>query len=180
MDETENEEIKKVVFYQRYWFVLGFLVLLPPVGLLLLWLNKRCNLAVKILLTIVFGYWIVTLFGYINDSETRAQMTAAAARQAATEQQANTEKNTTETIKENTPDITLTEYENIESGMSYDEIVGIVGGPGTLSYEFEETFAEKVCLIQTYSFKGVGDEGANVILSFQDGILSMKTQTGLK
>ena len=180
MDQTEEEEIKKVAFYQRYWFVLGFLVLLPPVGLLLLWLNKRFNLAVKILLTIIFGYWFVTLFGYMTNSATRSQMSAAAARQAVTEQKAASEQKTENTAAANTPEVTLAEYSKIEPGMTYDQIVAIIGGSGTLSYEFEETFDDKICLIQTYSFKGIGDEGANVILSFQDGILSMKTQNGLK
>jgi len=168
------EETIKVPFYQRIWFVMLFLVFIPPIGILFLWLNKRFNLAVKIILTIVFGYWIVILFGYMTDSKTTTQLAATAAKQAVTEQQPEI------VVPDNTPQITLAEFDTIKKSMTYDEIVAIVGSPGTLSYGYEEDMGNETRYIQAYTFEGSGDNGANVILSFQNGVLSMKTQSGLK
>lgn len=73
--------------------------------------------------------------------------------------------------------ITKAEFEAIESGMTYDEVVEIIGGPGeVMSESGNEGEAAHTVM---YSWDGVGQLGANANATFQGGELINKAQFGL-
>ena len=79
--------------------------------------------------------------------------------------------------------ITLAEFDAIQVGMTYDQVVSIIGGPGekTFEYDWGADFA-KLCgyrISTTYSFDGLEDF-SSASISFNDNIVESKTQYGLK
>ena len=77
--------------------------------------------------------------------------------------------------------ITLAEFDTIQVGMTYEQVVSIVGGPGEKTYEYD--FGESNFLGYRYSrmyeWEGTGDYGS-ATLSFHDNIVESKNQYGLE
>ena len=74
-------------------------------------------------------------------------------------------------------DITKSEFNQIRSGMSYRKVCDIIGAPGELLAETEiGDFSGK-----SYSWKGTLNfiTGANAIITFSNGEVDTKAQTGL-
>lgn len=71
----------------------------------------------------------------------------------------------------NRVNITLSEYEECQIGMTYDEVVAIIDGPGTLISENEDT--------KTYLFES-SSIYANASLTFKGDRLFFKEQWNLK
>lgn len=69
--------------------------------------------------------------------------------------------------------ITLDEFNRIKSGMGYDEVSEIVGSLGAQS-DIAENQNFKV------AWNGLGESKANAIVTFQNGKVTEKTQSGLK
>ncbi|MGM0806476.1 MAG: DUF3862 domain-containing protein [Bacillota bacterium] len=69
-------------------------------------------------------------------------------------------------------EVTLDQFNKLENGMTFEQVTDILGGEGELNSAAGDT--------KMYSYKGKGDFGANVILSFQGNKLMNKTQMGLK
>ena len=60
-------ENAKKMFYQKNWFVWLWLILFPPIGLILLWVcHKDKKKKTKIILSVVFTIWFVILMGAAN------------------------------------------------------------------------------------------------------------------
>ncbi|NRS51171.1 hypothetical protein HP401_24450 [Brevibacillus sp. HB2.2] len=74
--------------------------------------------------------------------------------------------------------ITKGEFEQIENGMSLEEVKKIVGGEGELLAEVGKKGEEGHTIV--YMYKGEGSIGANANFSFQGGILQVKSQIGLQ
>lgn len=74
------------------------------------------------------------------------------------------------------PKITLEEYNQIEPGMTYDQVVKIIGSEGTPSSEVEVVGVNS----KLYTWEGVGDLGANANVTFVDGKVTIKAQFGLE
>ncbi|WP_231506359.1 DUF3862 domain-containing protein [Paenibacillus sp. UNC451MF] len=74
--------------------------------------------------------------------------------------------------------ITKAKFEKIENGMSYEEVVKIIGGSGELLSEIGKKGEKTHTTV--YVYKGEGTVGANATLTFQDGKLMAKAQAGLK
>ncbi|WP_260506986.1 hypothetical protein [Brevibacillus brevis] len=74
--------------------------------------------------------------------------------------------------------ITKSEFEQIENGMSFEEVKKIVGGEGKLLAEVGKKGEEGHTIV--YMYKGEGAIGANANFSFQGGILQVKSQIGLQ
>jgi len=74
--------------------------------------------------------------------------------------------------------ITLSEFNQISNGMTYAQVSSIVGGEGNLQSELGEVGTQFHTV--GYGYDGEGSMGANAILMFQGGKLSMKSQHGLK
>ncbi len=81
---------------------------------------------------------------------------------------------TDDTATENGPEITLDEFNQIETGMTYDEVATIIGSDGTLSSEstFNDTTTQ---LYIWYGKNGI----ANANFTFQNDSLISKAQLGL-
>jgi hypothetical protein len=74
--------------------------------------------------------------------------------------------------------VSLAEFDQIKAGMSYEEVVKIVGGEGTIASESGEEGDQLHTIL--YQYEGDGDLGANASFMFQGGKLENKTQIGLK
>lgn len=81
-------------------------------------------------------------------------------------------------ISNNNDLITLSQFEKVQTGMTYEEVVNILGSQGELLSEtdigYEEYFS------QMYQWYGVGILGANANFIFQGGKLTSKSQYGLE
>ena len=75
--------------------------------------------------------------------------------------------------------VTLEEFNQLETGMTEDEVWNIIGGKCTLEGETAIDGLEEYKTV-TYGCNGKGTTGANVQLMFQGGKLSTKAQAGLK
>ncbi len=71
--------------------------------------------------------------------------------------------------------MTLAQFEKITTGMSYAEVVQIVGGAGREMSQSEVLGIKSA----TYAWDGDGGLGANVMVSFQNDKVATKAQFGL-
>lgn len=82
------------------------------------------------------------------------------------------------TIAEDTK-ITLEEFNQVETGMTYEEVVGIIGTEGTVMSESDIT-GDGQYKTTIYSWEGKGSLGANANITFQAGKVVSKAQFGLE
>lgn len=73
-------------------------------------------------------------------------------------------------------DITLSEFNKLQSGMSYEEAVKIIGSKGEVMSESNLLGIHTIM----YSWSGGGSAGANAIIMFQNDRVISKTQIGLR
>ncbi len=99
---------------------------------------------------------------------------------AAQQNEAATSKPTEEqpAQEENKPTITKAEFDQIKSGMTYEEVTQIIGGPGTVLSESGNP-GEKLHTV-IYQYEGEGSLGANANMAFQGNKLQNKAQMGLE
>ena len=77
---------------------------------------------------------------------------------------------------DNRPTITLSQYEQLEKDMTYEQVVEILGSDGTLqSANGEKGEAD---YIATYIWHGK-DENARAVITFNGNLLGAKTYVGL-
>ncbi|AGI11848.1 hypothetical protein X915_gp016 [Bacillus phage vB_BanS-Tsamsa] len=74
--------------------------------------------------------------------------------------------------------ITKTEFDAVQSGMTYEEVVAIIGSEGEMLSEVGSKGEQFHSVM--YEWKGTGDFGANANFTFQEGKMEMKAQFGLK
>jgi len=74
--------------------------------------------------------------------------------------------------------ISKAEFDKLQNGMTYEQVVEIIGGECTLESESGDKGTELYTVM--YGCDGEGDLGANVQLMFQGGKMESKTQLGLK
>jgi RNA polymerase subunit RPABC4/transcription elongation factor Spt4 len=72
--------------------------------------------------------------------------------------------------------ITMDEYDQIETGMSYKKVVKIIGSDGELSSKVDSNGY----VIEIYTWYGNGVAGSNANVTFENGKVSGKAQVGLK
>ena len=75
--------------------------------------------------------------------------------------------------------ITLEEFNSIETGMTYEQVVEIIGGEGTVLSETDVT-GDAQYKTTMYSWEGKGNLGANANITFQAGKVVSKAQFGLE
>lgn len=80
--------------------------------------------------------------------------------------------------KKNDPGISMAEFEKVQSGMTYEEVVKIIGGEG----EIQSETGAKGDEYYTVGYKWDGEKGfgSNAIMMFQGNKLDTKAQAGLK
>lgn len=76
------------------------------------------------------------------------------------------------------PKISKAEFDKLQNGMTYEEVVAIIGGEGDVMSEVGEKGTAYYTIM--YMYEGEKGIGANANLTFQDGKLNMKAQFGLK
>lgn len=81
-------------------------------------------------------------------------------------------------VEENSPLMSKAEFDQIKSGMSYEEVVEIVGSEGEVQSEVGAE-GEQFHTIM-YMWEGEGMIGANANVMFQEGKLETKAQFGLE
>lgn len=79
-------------------------------------------------------------------------------------------------IKDTT--ISMSEFNQIKTGMSYSEVVNIIGTGGELMSEVDIGYSEYATRI--YTWKGNGTAGSNANVTFQGGKVVSKAQIGLR
>jgi hypothetical protein len=80
------------------------------------------------------------------------------------------------TVPVNPSCMSFAEFDQIQPGMSHDEITAIVGGPGTLSVSTNLAGYQG----EIWQYTGCGGIGANASIQFQDGAMITKAQFGLR
>lgn len=79
------------------------------------------------------------------------------------------------------PTVSLREYQQIANGMSYSDVIQIIGAPGTESSRNHMDGVPGVMLsIDTVSYDWINSDGSNMNAMFQNGSLVQKAQFGLK
>jgi len=78
--------------------------------------------------------------------------------------------------EKNKPTISKSEFDALQTGMTYEEAVAIIGGEGELSSQVEIAGYKT----EIYMWKGEGSLGANANATFQNNSLSSKAQFGLE
>lgn len=79
-------------------------------------------------------------------------------------------------VEKNSPKISKEEFEALETGITYEEAVAIIGGEGELSSQVDVAGYDT----KMYTWKGEGSMGANANATFQNNSLTSKAQFGLK
>ncbi|SFP09349.1 DUF3862 domain-containing protein [Salibacterium halotolerans] len=74
--------------------------------------------------------------------------------------------------------ITMEQFDQLENGMTTQEVFDIVGGEGEVTSESGEEGSQYYTV--TYTYYGESGMGANATLMFQGGELSSKSQIGLQ
>ena len=79
---------------------------------------------------------------------------------------------------ENNPGISKAEFDQIENGMTYEEVVQIIGGEGEVLSEVGEKGTDLYTVM--YKYDGESGLGANANFTFQNNKLQAKAQFGLE
>lgn len=74
------------------------------------------------------------------------------------------------------PEITLAEFDKIQKGMTYEQVVQIVGVNGEVSSSYEAS--DPKWSSKSYTFKGT-DVFSSAMVTFTGGVVDMKMQSGL-
>lgn len=82
-------------------------------------------------------------------------------------------KTETKTTSSDSGDLTMENYEKIKNGMSYDEVVELLGSKGS------ETRSSTIGKIELKSYKWEGDKYKRVYVNFRDDKVNSKSQSGL-
>lgn len=79
-------------------------------------------------------------------------------------------------VKKNSPKISMEEFNALQTGMTYEEAVAIIGGEGELSSQVDVAGYDT----KMYMWEGEGGFGANANATFQNNSLTSKAQFGLE
>ncbi|MBJ7987797.1 DUF3862 domain-containing protein [Bacillus cereus] len=130
---------------------------------------------------IVLGI-IATAMGGGDDKETTSsepkQESQAPATKETPKEEVKKEEPKKEEAPKNKPGISKAEFDQIQNGMSYDEVKTIIGSDGEVLSENGQA-GEQFHTIM-YKWDGEKGFGANANFMFQEGKLQNKSQFGLK
>ena len=157
-----------------------------PLGLALVWLNKKWTNKTKWIITgvmvgiAVLGILIGAISGAsASKSSNSISTTATTAKSPATTAEKSSAtsapKATTTTAAKNSPKITKAEFEQLQTGMSRQQVADIVGSPGEVISESNLAGISTVMV----KWDGSGSLGANANAMFQNDKLISKAQLGL-
>jgi len=84
----------------------------------------------------------------------------------------------TQSADENNSGVSKAEFDQIQNGITYDQVVEIIGGPGEVVSEVGAKGEQYYTII--YQYEGESGLGSNANFTFQDNKLQMKAQAGLE
>lgn len=88
------------------------------------------------------------------------------------------------TAPKNSPRISKKEFESLKTGMTYNEVVSIIGGEGELLSQVNIAGDDELDIpgydTRIYMWEGEGSIGANANVTFQNNKLVAKAQVGLR
>lgn len=76
-------------------------------------------------------------------------------------------------LNKNNPGITLEKYNSVNEGMTLEEVISVLG-------QGDLTSQSKLMDIESYIYSWINKNGANCNITFQDGVVVMKSQFGLQ
>lgn len=135
--EVNKDVSNQTTFHQKSWLMWLLLLLFPPIGLILLWIQKRISTGKKIILTVLASVYFITVLViwnttvplFHNHDEVEAAFTENVSEQnlSYNMQIINEEKHSITSELSN--DITL--IENIDKNGNVQEVIMIGQGAGT-------------------------------------------------
>lgn len=132
--------------YQKNGFILFTMLVLFPVGLFLLWKYKKYPCLVRVLYSIVIPVWMFAIYAIFFMPASYNEV------------------------------MTLEKYNNCRPGMTYEEVVEIIGSEGE---PFSEVDISEINT-KTYVWYGNKSLGSNANITFQNNRLISKAQLGLQ
>ncbi|TBX84264.1 DUF3862 domain-containing protein [Bacillus cereus] len=127
---------------------------------------------------IVIGAITAALGGGDDKKETTSSEPKQETQAPAAKEEPKKEEPKKEEAPKNKPGISKAEFDQIQNGMSYDEVKAIIGSDGEVLSESGQS-GEQFHTIM-YKWDGEKGFGANANFMFQEGKLQNKSQFGLK
>lgn len=127
---------------------------------------------------IVIGAIAAALGGGDDKKETTSSEPKQETQAPAAKEEVKKEEPKKEEAPKNKPGISKAEFDQIQNGMSYDEVKAIIGSDGEVLSESGQA-GEQFHTIM-YKWDGEKGFGANANFMFQEGKLQNKSQFGLK
>ena len=84
------EENVKVPWWQKMWVVVLACIFIPPAGIALLWVGKKGNMTVRIILTVILGFYSLSWFAGIFGGNSTHNNTNTTNKTKAVTEQSNT------------------------------------------------------------------------------------------
>ncbi|SMO38524.1 DUF3862 domain-containing protein [Melghirimyces algeriensis] len=113
-------------------------------------------------------------FAAFGGMETEKDPVAESPSQSSTDENKDKDKEADKPSKSEDREITKEKYEQVKNGMSYDEVVKVIG------FEGEEQSQSEVGEYKTVIYTWKNPDGSNMTATFQNGELTSKAQFGLK
>nr|WP_088326653.1 DUF3862 domain-containing protein [Bacillus cereus] len=114
----------------------------------------------------------------ITEIKQKAQTTAPVIKEKTKKEELEKEDSKKEEEQKNKPGISRDEFDQIQNGMSYEEVKNIIGSDGKVISESGQTGDQFYTIM--YSWKSEKGLGANARFMFLEGKLQNKSQFGLK
>lgn len=155
--------------------------------------KKQKSNVLPIVLGIVGGVIVLGLLAFFvlrpmlsggnNNGSNSGGGTASPSTSASVNPSATTDPNATAAPSASaaTVKVSNAQYEQVQNGMTYEQVVGIMGGEGQQLSEstYNDSNGNPVTL-KIYYWEGQGETGANVSITFQGDVVTTKSSYGLQ
>ncbi|SIT08062.1 DUF3862 domain-containing protein [Kroppenstedtia eburnea] len=121
---------------------------------------------------LLLGACVAVIGGGLGGTDTQADPSAKTEGDAPKSQESKEKPKKEEPKKDN--EVTKAEYDQIKNGMSYQEVVNIIG------FEGEENSQNEIGGTKTIMYTWMNPDGSNMNAMFQNDKLVQKAQFGLK
>jgi len=135
----------------------------------------------------VIGFFVIRPMLSQNSGSSSSGAATTASTTASSSTTASTTASTgTSTTADTTPSasgvkVTDDQYNQIQNGMSYQDVVTLLGGEGTLLSQTNNNDSNgNPVELKIYYWEGQGETGANVSVTFSGGVVTSKTSYGLQ
>lgn len=87
--------MEKEKLYKRSWFLWLMLIFIPPIGIILLWVNKKYSKVIRIILTVIFLIWLIIYAAIIDVSNDEPTTSNSDSSDKVTQEETTTQEPTT-------------------------------------------------------------------------------------